>query len=476
MNALQQFLQSASNEAAGTISGPVDLIGMGLRKLGVPVPRNALMSSEWMKQNGLMQDVPQNAASLAGQTFGLLSPVAAAAKAPQIARGLLTMGENAAAPKNVSRGASAGQRGIFMGDLSKTWDKSAAQKALEMEKAGADPRAIWQETGTFKGVDGKWRQEIDDSAAKLREYNYTPQEAFRNAMQNASVGDGDHLAALSMRPYSGMTKTQLTDEYSRTGGEIVDAALSGDMAKAKQLAADRGGLDAIFGAMRDRTYGPASSYLKHGELGNAYPDVYRLHTRIADDMVGNRGEYVAGDRSIGEQMRLAEKPRWDENKSTMLHEMQHAIQQRQGFAKGGNPESYKQQGVAEKARDLLNWQREIRSKLEQSPGLSREAAEKSLIDEYNNVGWPEGVPSEEVRQMALNPYKYFDSDPEEFVKTYGLDKQVTPRSPNDVYRRLAGEAEARAVQKRMNMNPLQRRETFPLDSYDVPINELIVRR
>ena len=45
----------------------------------------------------------------------------------------------------------------------------------------------------------------------------------------------------------------------------------------------------------------------------------------------------------------------------------------------------------------------------------------------------------------------------------------------DLYQRLAGEAEARAVQKRMGMNALERRQTFPLDSYDVPINELIVR-
>lgn len=109
MNALQQFLQSASNEAAGAVSAPVDMIAWALRKAGVPVPQNALMSSDWMKMNGLMADVPQTGASLAGQTFGLLSPVAAAAKAPQIARGLLAAGDNLAAP--AAQGMKAGQRG-----------------------------------------------------------------------------------------------------------------------------------------------------------------------------------------------------------------------------------------------------------------------------------------------------------------------------------------------------------------------------
>lgn len=112
MNALQQFLQSASNEAAGAVSAPVDMIAWALRKAGVPVPQNALMSSDWMKMNGLMADVPQTGASLAGQTFGLLSPVAAAAKAPQIAKGLLQAGDNLTAAKTVL-GPQARQRGMI---------------------------------------------------------------------------------------------------------------------------------------------------------------------------------------------------------------------------------------------------------------------------------------------------------------------------------------------------------------------------
>ena len=55
--------------------------------------------------------------------------------------------------------------GMFVGKGAKTWDAVMASKAMELEKAGADPRAIWKETGNWKGTDGHWRQEIPDNAA-----------------------------------------------------------------------------------------------------------------------------------------------------------------------------------------------------------------------------------------------------------------------------------------------------------------------
>lgn len=41
-------------------------------------------------------------------------------------------------------------------------------------------------------------------------------------------------------------------------------------------------------------------------------------------------------------------------------------------------------------------------------------------------------------------------------------------------RNLAGEAEARATQARMNMDAAQRRNVFPADSYDVPLSSLLL--
>lgn len=101
-NAFLDFLQAASNSAASNISGPVDLIGAGLRGMGMPVPRNALMSSQWMAERGLTKQ-PKNALmQVAGETAGMVSPMALAAKAPQVASALLQGGRNLAAPRTLN--------------------------------------------------------------------------------------------------------------------------------------------------------------------------------------------------------------------------------------------------------------------------------------------------------------------------------------------------------------------------------------
>jgi hypothetical protein len=101
-NALLNAAQAASNVAADTVAFPVDALSWLLRKAGVPVPENALLSSDWMKQQGLMAPVQPGASAAAGETLGMLAPMAAVAKAPQIARGLLKGGENLAARQTLN--------------------------------------------------------------------------------------------------------------------------------------------------------------------------------------------------------------------------------------------------------------------------------------------------------------------------------------------------------------------------------------
>jgi hypothetical protein len=98
LSGLFDFFQSASNTVADNVAGPVDLINAGLGLFGLR-SKEPVGGSEWMKRWGLKRDVEMGGARLAGETAGLLSPTLLAAKAPQIAKGLLQAQENAAIPR-----------------------------------------------------------------------------------------------------------------------------------------------------------------------------------------------------------------------------------------------------------------------------------------------------------------------------------------------------------------------------------------
>ena len=250
---------------------------------------------------------------------------------------------NANAPKTLNTGFM-GQRGIFAGINALTADKDALAKAQTMIAQGFDPEDVWKETGWGRGADGKWRFEIDDSKAKIRDYQFTPRDAYEQARIDAFINESELMRdrAASMKQYAGMTKTQLKEEYKRTGDEIINAALSGDIQKAKKLSEDRNGLDSLLSQMSNRQYGSLSSFMAHGDLGKAYPEVYKIHTRISPDDVGTaNAHYNRGSDTQVEQIVMAKKPFFDSDKSTMLHELQHAIQQREGFARGGSPEQFR---------------------------------------------------------------------------------------------------------------------------------------
>lgn len=82
-------LQAMSNNAAGLLSGPVDLINLGLLKAGLPMPANPVGGSASLRAAGLTRDVQNPYAQALGETIGNVLPIVAAAKGPQIAEGLL---------------------------------------------------------------------------------------------------------------------------------------------------------------------------------------------------------------------------------------------------------------------------------------------------------------------------------------------------------------------------------------------------
>lgn len=109
-----------------------------------------------------------------------------------------------------------------------------------------------------------------------------------------------------------------------------------------------------------------------------------------------------------------------QGKSVSLHELQHAIQEKEGWARGGSPEQMKEEALAMLRRDVAS----------------------------GEIGSTE---------QAMD---------------------MLPMAQHNAYRRLTGEAQARATQDRMNMNMQQRRDNYPLAGdklSDIPLDQLINR-
>lgn len=117
--------------------------------------------------------------------------------------------------------------------------------------------------------------------------------------------------------------------------------------------------------------------------------------------------------------------------SQLLHELQHRTQFREGFAIGGGPELFPS---AQDTKFALF-----------EPQLK--------LDRLRSAGLPTDDVEAEIKSIQ-SLADYADA----------ARRKVGDMSPVDLYRRLAGEAEARLVQDRMNLTPQQRREQYPLDS------------
>jgi hypothetical protein len=274
--------------------------------------------------------------------------------------------------------------GIFAGAKAKTANLGALNRAQELAEAGADRRAIWDETGWFKGADGQWRFEIDDSGARF---------------QSDIVGE------------------------------------------------------------RNYGSGAYSDAVSHPELYRAYPDLADIDTRV-EITPRPGGSYLRPENrehlglfDIAEEISASgQASRHTPNgvMNPLLHEGQHAIQSREGFARGGNISVAREMSAEPMMGDIQalqdyisNTRRAVNSAGEIGP------FERSQLE----------MIADAERELA------------------GLQSRVAGKPPTafEAYRRLAGETEARNVETRRDFTPEQRRAQAPWETQDVPDDLQIVR-
>jgi len=268
--------------------------------------------------------------------------------------------------------------GMFVGAGSKAFDKAMAFTASKMEKKGATPQEIWKETGTVRGPDGLWRQEISDRLSTIKgdkPYEEVIMRAYNRGVENT----GDQLY-----------KTNVED------------------------------------------------VLSHNVLKEAYPELMGIETQMMRKGSNARGSLSVGGKNQVMQVR-GDLPA-QEARSTMLHELQHAIQEKEGFGVGGNVDT-----MARLKSTIYDKIGELNSQMGsyvKAMDASTDPAEKALLRQQYDAAMEE--------RMKLVPFAQLD--------------------PMDAYRALMGEAEARLTQTRRDLTPEQRKQYFPFEMQDKNLN------
>ena len=344
--------------------------------------------------------------------------------------------------------ATGGGKATFIGQMAKTFNKKALELAKDMTSKGAGRDEIWKVTGdmgspTFKDVDGKWKQEISDDNIKF----------------NASVGGDKQWGISSLRP------DEAPDVRLKDAMELKAEGFSPQ--KVYKLTGYKEGADGLMDYFE-----PIRKKYINEELSKAYDfgntDInYGIKTNSVGAAYDPSTDSVfAYTKNIGDDGYLLDPS--DKTKKYISHELQHAIQEREGFAKGG--------------------------------GVSDFIEKRSIYD--NNINYFEGVKTNTIlATRKTDKWKEYQSNLDKALKsnnkadikkwhgartdlekaaTKDVDNELirlyekTKISPYDQYMNLAGEAEARNVEKRLPMSMPERVAKAPWYTRDVLEKDLTV--
>ena len=314
--------------------------------------------------------------------------------------------------------------------------------AREMEVAKKDAKAIKLATGWERGADRKWRYEIPD-------------------LKYFSKGDAGYKKARGKQPWS-KELDGLSDRIF-DGEELSES----EYQRFDELAQKEEKFKTDY-LNREKPH--LVDWVENDELFKAYPDLKRVKMVFTDQLPVN----VGGSYNEREHTIVVNTNYVGDIASVLAHEVQHAIQQIEGFARGGNPESMQERfNAAKKEWRARAWADELRYKAdEMGEHYNQAAVEKALIDEYKEMGMDndEWMPDKETRMKGFNYFSrgYADRSMDADIKNFRLAESTRADfSPYVEYTRLGGEVESRNVEHRMNMTPEERRASLAAETEDV---------
>lgn len=225
------------------------------------------------------------------------------------------------------------------------------------------------------------------------------------------------------------------------------------------------------------TSGKLGDVVDAPELFKAYPELknVRLETDTMMNDLPSNGEFSPSTNTI-----TIHSDNLKYLNSILNHEIQHAIQHIEGFARGGNPE-YLQWRIeaAKKEWRAHAWADALRDKAEEiGEHYNQVEVEKALIDEYKEMGMDndEWMPDKETRIKGFNYFArgYADRSFDDDIRAFRLNESTrSDYNPYVEYTKLGGEAEARNVQARIGMNDEERRASLAAETEDVAREDYI---
>ena len=199
---------------------------------------------------------------------------------------------------------------LLAGEKAKTHDPAALDKAKRLSAFGETPRQIWKETGWVKGQEGKWRFELDDSKMKFRK-------------KDGKICDVLRISELNFQSMTEGLSDAESDEFLRL-----------------RQAASRGELSA-----------PLSDVISYDLLFEAYPALKDVLVKSDYHAVGmGKAAYDSGTKTIY----LSPQANGAKLRQTLLHEIQHAVQDEEGFSFGSSPNYWRERsGVSAQEAERL---------------------------------------------------------------------------------------------------------------------------
>ena len=329
------------------------------------------------------------------------------------------------------------------------------QTAIEMEEAGKAQKDIWLATGWERDKDGKWRFELPDMKVKLNILN-TEELNEKQGWYLWDFADGREL--FDAYPELKDVIVRIEDLPPLTNGHYDP--------NSNEIVLNRNGLiESSMTVLKWREEDVASSNAEN------MPETNAALSAIRKDLANTIND-------------------------TLVHEVQHAIQEIEGFAKGTNISearnvnheaddpvySFKEQygekidrgfvRLAEISKDDLKLNKEEKKELVDSVFdlIMNAKTDLSLLDDFKSMVERYAPNADEATKT-----KFLDIAQSIRIANEYHDRYLKAMSADQTYRRFAGETESRNIQLRARMSDEERRNRPPSFTEDVHRAYQIVR-